>query len=276
KYLEESPNSFSLRGQNVKATVFFSDIANFTGIGESLPPEDLTRLLNLYLTPITNCIIDSGGYLDKYVGDGVMAVWGAPYPDPGHAINACKSAIEQQKIIEQLNSTVMNDFRARIHVRMGIGSGIVTAGNMGSEKKFQYTVIGDVVNLAARLEPSNKDFGTAIIIDHSTRALIGDAFTVRLLGRIVVVGKTEAVPIYELLGYAVEMDGASLDLVDKYETAFKLFCNREWHNSNAVLDTILSEHNDGPSRRLKAQIAYYQSHSPDDSWKGEYFRTDKY
>jgi len=274
-YLEENPDSFSLKGHNVEATVFFSDVVNFTGISERLTPERVTELLNIYLTPATDLILNHGGYVDKYVGDGVMAVWGAPYPDSEHAIKACLSALEQQEMLLRLNRQIKKDFGVSIVVRMGINSGIVKAGNMGSQRKFQYTVIGDAVNLASRLEPANKDFGTSIIAGESTCRMVQGRIVTRRLGKIVVVGKEDAVSIFEVLGKEGGVDPKKLEIVNRYELALDLFYKKEWSQCISLLDVILRENQDGPSEFLRRRATFYKENPPDMEWQCEYIRTEK-
>jgi class 3 adenylate cyclase len=165
RFLEEHPESFSLRGHSADATVFFSDLTGFTKMSESMPPDRLVAILNGYFSPVTNAIMDAEGYVDKYTGDGIMAVWGAPYPNPSHAEKACAAALRQRELMHAVNEQFAVPAGIELRVRTGINSGHVVAGNMGSGRKFQYTVIGDAVNLAARLEPFNKDFGTDIIME---------------------------------------------------------------------------------------------------------------
>jgi len=274
-FLEENPESFSLKGRNVDATVFFSDVASFTRISERLPPERLTQFLNAYLTPVTNCIMEYGGYVDKYVGDGVMAVWGAPFPDPQHAEKACLCALEQQRIIRDLGSALKAEYDVELQVRMGIASGIVTAGNMGSEKKFQFTVIGDVVNLASRLEPANKDFGTRIIISESTRQMARNAIVTRPLAKIRVMGKKEVVDIHELVGETGRVDQAVLDGIEVHRQALERFYNRDWAGCLDLLDRLPVGSEDGATSFLKRWALACRQKSPSDEWQGEYIRAEK-
>lgn len=274
-YLEENPESFTLRGHNADATVFFSDIAGFTGISEQLEPERLTRLLNDYLTPVTDIIMELGGYVDKYVGDGIMAVWGAPYPDPDHAIGACRAALLQQECIAELNHHLKQEYGSAFSVRMGLNSGTVTAGNMGSERKFQYTVMGDVVNMAARLEPANKEFDTHIIIGSETRRHIGEHFLVRRLAQIAVFGKQKPDTIYELICTADNADDHQRTLVTRYETALDQFHNREWQASIAALDALLRESQNTAAQLLRSRAIACKETPPDSSWGGVYKRGSK-
>ena len=272
-YLEESPESFSLTGHNVEATVFFSDVARFTSISENMEPERLTEFLNRYLTPVTDSIIETGGYVDKYVGDAVMAVWGAPYRDPEHAVNACKSALDQQEIIREMNEELRHEYGCEIHVRMGLNSGTVTAGNMGSERKFQYTVMGDVVNLASRLEPANKDFGTSIIIGESTNRLAIKSIESRMLDKIVVVGKEEIVPVYELLGIKGQVDESLLAAARAYEQALSQFYERNWDECLELLKDVTSI--DTSAAHLESRAIFCKKNPPPETWQGEYVRAEK-
>ena len=275
EWLEDHPESFSLAGHTTPATVMFSDIADFTALSEHLEPERLIRLLNLYLTPVTDVILADRGYLDKYVGDSVMAVWGAPYYDDQHAYRACRSALAQQHLLNRLNDRIESEFGIRLRVRMGINSGEVTAGNMGSERKFQYTVIGDAVNLASRIEPINRDVDSRILIGEVTQALIADRLVTRELGRFVVAGREQAVTVYELIGEPDEIDSESRARYRQYEDALAAFCRREWEDARQTLESILAGVEDGPSRWLLGRVNEYQATPPPPDWDGAYWRTAK-
>jgi adenylate cyclase len=274
-YLESNPESFSLQGQNAEVSVMFSDVAGFSGMSEVLAPDKVTALLNAYFTPVTNCIVEYGGYLDKYIGDGIMAVWGVPFNDSEHALKACLSALEQQRLVRELGPVLRRDFGVEFKVRMGVNSGIATAGNMGSDRKFQYTVTGDTVNFAARIEPVNKDFGTDIIIGARTRDAVFDRLVVRNLGRIVVFGKTEAVAIYELLGEKGKVNGDKLELIALYEAALEKFQNRQWRDCLSILEKAQKTAPDAASENLAWQAMQFVKEPPPESWNGSYVRAAK-
>lgn len=274
-FLEENPESFSPRGHTVEATVFFSDVANFTTISEKLPPDRLIDLLNSYLTPVTDNILQHGGCIDKYVGDSVMAIWGAPYPSENHGADACVSAIEQQQLIAEMNARLNEEYGLGLGIRMGINSGEVTAGNMGSERKLQYTVIGDTVNLASRLEPANKDFGTNIIVGEATWKMAREAVEARPLGRILVVGKKEVVSIYELLGIKGEVSEKKLEVAARYANALAHFYERQWEQALRIMDGILLLYRDGPTVQLRERVLFCRENPPGDDWRGEYVRAGK-
>ncbi|MFP4362406.1 MAG: CHASE2 domain-containing protein [Spirochaetia bacterium] len=192
--LENPPE---LGGVDKELTVLFSDIRGFTTLSESLTPQELVNHLNLYLTAMTDLILEFRGTLDKYVGDEIMCFWGAPLPQEDHALFACKCALKQMKVLNELNESWPPE--KRIDIGIGLNSGIMTVGNMGSLGRMNYTLMGDNVNLGARLEGTNKQYKTNIIISEYTYGLVKDKFIVRELDNIRVKGKNKPVLIYELI-----------------------------------------------------------------------------
>jgi class 3 adenylate cyclase/CHASE2 domain-containing sensor protein len=275
-YMETNPDSFSLGGHEAEATMFFSDVAGFTTISESLSSAALVELLNKYLSPMSDIILSSGGYIDKYEGDAIMAEWGVPAPDPDHAKHACWSALEQQAKLAELRPQLLEEFGHDITVRMGINSGRVSAGNMGSSQKFQYTVMGDAVNQAARYEPTNKIYGTLIMIGNSTYELAAPYIEARLLDRIVVKGKTVPIKVFELLAKKGEMSEEKARIVERYQRGLALHIERRWEEAISCFQEALAiDPEDGPSQTLLTRVRGYQSDPPPDSWQGEYIRTSK-
>ncbi len=205
------PGQLRLGGERRELTIMFSDLAGFTSISESLDPVALTELLNDFLTDMTDIVLEEGGTLDKYEGDAIIAFWNAPLEVPDHAARACHAAWRcQQKLASR-----RDEFRARtgheLRMRVGLHTGPVVVGNMGSRQRFNYTVLGDAANLASRLEGANKAFGTATMISGVTRAAAGATIAVRDLGAIRVVGRRESVAVFELLGPATGTDGRAGD-----------------------------------------------------------------
>lgn len=200
EFMESHPDQFSLIGRKVEATVFFSDISNFTALAESLDPDVLTSIMNRYLTPMSDIIMRRRGYVDKFYGDAIMAVWGVPQPVEDHAVQACYAALEQKERLAALQRELKEVCGCEIAVRIGINTGLMTAGNMGSERRFQYTVMGDAVNVAARLQEANKEFGTGILIGESTYQLARALIEARCIGPVAIRGKQQTVVAYELLG----------------------------------------------------------------------------
>ncbi len=190
-------NPPELGGVDKQLTVLFSDIRGFTTLSESMSPQELVNHLNVYLTAMTDIILDYGGTLDKYVGDEVMCFWGAPLPQADHAALACKCALRQMQKLKELNENWPEAIR--INIGIGLNSGIMTVGNMGSPLRMNYTLMGDNVNLGARLEGTNKEYGTNVIISEFTYGLVKDRFVVRELDNIRVKGKNKPVLIYELI-----------------------------------------------------------------------------
>jgi class 3 adenylate cyclase/CHASE2 domain-containing sensor protein len=273
--LERNPKLAALGGVRRDATMFFSDIAGFTTISEKLSPPELSHLLNRYLTPMTDIILEEDGYLDKYSGDGIMAVWGVPGEDPDHAVKACRAALRQAAKIETLAREIQAETGLHIGVRMGLNSGVVSAGNMGSESKFQYTVMGDAVNLAARLEPTNKDYGTTIIIGHHTRELAGNTIHTRLLDLLVVKGKTEPVRIYELIGMRQNNEPTPAWAV-AYEDGFAFMLRRVWDSALKnfrLCQTLRGQ--DQASETLIARVQDFIDNPPPSEWNGSYVRNKK-
>jgi adenylate cyclase len=190
-------NPPELGGIDRELTVFFSDIRGFTSLSETLTPQELVKHLNEYLSAMTDIILDTGGTLDKYVGDEIMCFWGAPLDVPDHARRACQCALLQRKRLAELNAAWPEE--RRLAIGIGINTGIMTVGNMGSAGRMNYTLMGDNVNLGARLEGTNKVYGTMIIVSEYTYAQVKDEFIFRELDTIRVKGKNRPVVIYELV-----------------------------------------------------------------------------
>ena len=275
-YLEENPESFSLAGQKMKATVFFSDISGFTTIAETLGAEKLVELLNAYLSPMTDIIMDSGGYVDKYIGDAIMAEWGVPYALPDHATRACHAALDQQKLIAELAPRFKEEFGVDVLARMGLNSGMVSAGNMGAETRFSYTVMGDTVNQAARYEPANKDYETLIMIGESTYDLAKDDIEARLLDKVIVKGKTVPIQVYELVAKKGEITDDQRKVLDLYDDGMNLHWERKWDEAIARFnEAIAIIPDDGPSIAMIKRVEIYKAEPPPDNWQGEFVRKTK-
>ena len=185
-----------LGGETRELTVFFSDLASFTSLSEGMSPEELVRVLNEYLSAMTDVIERHGGFVDKYIGDAIIAVFGAPHHDPDHAGNAVSAAVECQRRLDDLNHQLQAAHGIALRQRVGINTGRILVGNIGSARRFNYTVMGDAVNLAARLEGANKAYGTNILVSDSTVARCPDSKRFRELDRVRVVGRVEPVGLY--------------------------------------------------------------------------------
>jgi adenylate cyclase len=195
-----SPERLQLGGEEVEVTVLFTDLVNFSSMAENIAPKELIRLLNDYFSTMTEIILEHQGTVDKFIGDAIMACWGAPLPKADHAVLACETALEIQAAMRPLQESWEAQGFPRISSRVGLHTGPVVAGNVGSRKRFNYTVMGDTVNLASRLEHANKFYGTEIIVSEATYSRLGNTFLVRELDVVQVRGRVQPVTIYELLG----------------------------------------------------------------------------
>ncbi len=204
RIVENNPDSFRLAGEKREATLFSSDVSGFTTISEGVTARELANILNIYLTPMSNIIMSYGGYVDKYEGDAIKADFGVPLDDPGHSWKACFSALYQQEELKVIQRMILLKYGVKITARMGINTGTVSAGNMGSERRMQYTVMGDAVALAEELEPANKIFGTWIAIGPETYGQAGNYIETRRLNNLVAGAAGHSIPVYELAGWKKE------------------------------------------------------------------------
>ncbi|MDX2187082.1 MAG: adenylate/guanylate cyclase domain-containing protein [Opitutaceae bacterium] len=233
-----------LGGEEVEITAFFSDIENFTTLAESLPPTTLVELMNDYLTECTDAVTDSGGTLDKYVGDAVVAMFGAPVSLPDHAWRACSAACRMQERLNELRARMALD-KVRwpqgapvLRTRIGLNSGSAVVGNMGSATRFNYTMIGDTVNLAARLESAGKAYGVGILVSDTTRKLCiqsKDTLLFRPVDRLVVKGRSQPVTVYELVGFREKVDPDVKRGVELFTQALEAVWIRDWARAGDLL-----------------------------------------
>ncbi|MBF0198274.1 MAG: CHASE2 domain-containing protein, partial [Planctomycetes bacterium] len=199
KIMEEEPDKFNLQGEKIEASMFSSDVSGFTSISEGVTASELAQILNLYLTPMSDLVMIYGGYVEKYEGDAIKADFGMPLPDNNHAWKACFSALLQQEELTVVQRMLQLKYGVMITARMGVNTGVVNAGNMGSENKMQYCAIGEEVAMAEELEPSNKMWETWIAISPETLRLSGERVEIRLLDNVIYEHTT--IPVYELLGW---------------------------------------------------------------------------
>ncbi|MFH1007504.1 MAG: adenylate/guanylate cyclase domain-containing protein, partial [Candidatus Latescibacterota bacterium] len=240
--LLENPDLAQLGGRKEDVTVFFSDIAGFSALSEGMEPETLVPFLNEYLTAMTEIVLAHGGTVDKFEGDGVMAFFGAPVPLENHPWAACQVALEMQRVLVKLRKKWAEEGLPEVRIRIGLDSGEVVVGNMGSKDKMDYTVMGDHVNTASRLEGVNKVYGTDIIVSEQTYKRVKEEVVVRELDVIRVMGKNEALRIYELLGLRTE--GISKEVQEKvtlYSEALTLYRDRQWAAAEGVFRRILEQ-----------------------------------
>ena len=247
-YVLQHPDIIKPGGQRTRITVSFADIAGFTTISEQSTPENVSMILHAVLNALTEVIISEQGVIDKYIGDCVMAFWGAPLASENDEVNGCKAALKCISSIEDINIDLVKTGLKPISIRVGINSGDVIAGNLGSDRLFDYTVIGDAVNLASRLESVNKIFGTSIIISENTLSKTNDHFFVRELGLVEVKGKAKPVRIYELIGTRTHIKPETAELVNRYNEGFVCFVSGQFAEGIDIFSNLLKTFpDDGPS-----------------------------
>jgi len=257
------PERLKLGGERRMLSIFFSDIQGFTSISEGLDPEDLTLLLNDYLTAMTEIIHQEGGTVDKYEGDAIIAFWNAPLEVPDHAVRVVTAALRCQKQLSEMAPDFKNRIGRDMFTRIGINTGLAVVGNMGSHSRFDYTMLGDAVNLAARLEGSNKQFGTATMISESTCAMMNDRFPVRELARLTVVGRTAPVTVYEpMLEDQYETKKAMLETFNK---GLRLFYKGEFDAAAEAFSVIRKQ--DTAAAAYAEKCLEMQAHPPE-NWEG--------
>jgi adenylate cyclase len=257
----------SLGGVSRQLTILFSDIANFTSISEHLEPEVLVQDLCEYFNVISRVILTQRGTLDKYIGDSVMAFWGAPVELDDHAYRACLSAVTTQDQLACLFRQWESKGKMRFATRIGIHTDEVVVGNMGYEERLNYTVIGDGVNLASRLEGLNKFYGTSTLVSHTTEALVRDHFEFRRVDRVAVKGKTAGVDVFELLTLKGDLPVNLRKLMDVYENGLVAYFGRDWKFALQHFNTVLKYRpGDGPSQVLAARCRRFMVQSPPETW----------
>ena len=268
--MAKDPGAYTLEGESRAMTVLFTDVRGFTTISEGLDPKQLTQLMNEFLTPMTQVIHRHRGTIDKYMGDAIMAFWGAPLRDPEHARHALQAALDMIASLDALRVK----FKARgwppINIGVGLSTGEMTVGNMGSEFRLAYTVMGDVVNLGSRLEGLTKEYGVQIIVSELTRTAVPD-FVFRELDCVRVKGKDQPVKIYQPLGATGQVSAAELTELAQYNTALAHYRAQQWALAQAHFTALQVQH---PARELYAlygrRIAHFSTQPPGADWDGSF------
>ena len=262
------PSKLKLGGEKKILTILFSDIRGFTSISEVLSPEKLVSFLNEFFTDMTTVILENDGTLDKYMGDCIMAIFGAPVWTEDHSKNALRSAFLMNEKLNEFKESNKDHDLPPFNIGVGINSGEVTVGNMGSKILFDYTVIGDAVNLASRLEGLNKTYGTQTIVGETTCNIAGDSFFFRKLDLVRVKGKNEPVAIYELISEEVDSD-LKKPLVESYENALELYRSGNFTAAFRAFETLQNEHSDdGPSKLFTERCSLFIEEPPAEDWEG--------
>ncbi|MGE4505697.1 MAG: CHASE2 domain-containing protein [Desulfovibrionaceae bacterium] len=270
----DDPDALSLAGEEKEVSIQFSDIRGFTSLSEQLSPSQVSELLQDYLTPMTRIITARSGTLDKFIGDAVMAFWNAPLDVPEHQVRAVEAAMEQLEALERLNATFIEKYGFRVSIGIGLHAGLVRVGNMGSADLFDYTLIGDNVNLASRLEGLTKYYGQQIVVSGAIRDACGDAWEFPLLDRVRVKGKEEPIAIYTVR--SVEQARAAREELDAHAGALALYEAARFGEACEAFTLLASAH---PGERFYAMYAERCSamgkNPPGEGWDGVFTHTSK-
>ena len=272
----KDPDKLKLGGERREMTAFFSDIQGFSTVSESLTPEELVQLLNEYLTSMCEVISSYNGTVDKFEGDAIIAFWGAPLDNPDHARDGCMAALDMQERNIELRKKLREENRPMLYTRMGINSGPIVVGNMGSATKTDYTMMGDNVNLAARLEGANKFYKTYTMIAENTYKLAEDSIDVRYLDVVRVVGKNEPVKIYQLLAKKNQLAGSMQEVLEHYEKGMNCYKNLNFKDAIMNFENALKlETEDGPCLTYVNRCKMYLEQPPPKDWDGVFNFTEK-
>jgi len=271
----KDPSKLRLGGEKRRMSVLFSDVRGFTTLSESMTPEALVDLMNTYLTEMTGIVFTYDGVLDKYIGDAVMAFWNAPFDQPDHAVRAVNTALAMQRALRQMNEDRVFG-NATLAIGVGVNTGEMIVGNMGSETRFDYTVIGDAVNLASRTEGITKEYGVGILITEATRNELGDAFVTRRVDTVAVKGKKEPVTMYHVLGRQEDVGERWKNIANDFEAALDAYFSKDFQTAITRAEAILArEPEDGPSKTLIERSRHWLQHPPAADWDGTWVFTKK-
>jgi adenylate cyclase len=274
--IEKDPEKYIRPGGEMRElSIMFSDIRSFTTLSEGLSPDELVHLLNEYFGAMTEIIFAHQGTLDKYIGDAIMAFWGSPYPQDDHAFRSCTCALEMVRELERLNVKWRNEGRPPIAVGIGLNTGLVNVGNMGSARRLAWTVMGDNVNLASRLEGITKQYHARLVISEATYRQVASQFVCRELDKIKVKGKTQPVNIYELLDVAAERNKYET-LLAQFDHAMAAYRDQDWQEASDRFAQVLTAYpDDGPTQAFLERAVEFMEEAPAADWDGVYVMKTK-
>lgn len=266
-----NPKKLKLGGEKKELTVMFSDIRNFTVLSEKLSPEQLVHFLNEYLTEMTKIILKNKGVVDKYIGDAIMAFWGAPVDEPEHAKLACKTAIEMMKKMSELKKKWKKEEKPDFNIGIGINTGEMVVGNMGSHQRFNYTVMGDNVNIGSRVEGLTKEYGVTTIVSEFTYEKTKKDFVFRELDLVKVKGKNIPIKIYELC-----KKGTKKEFLDTFADGLRFYRQKQWDSAIQMFNKALQiVPNDKSSILYIQRCQDFQKFPPAEDWNGAYVMRHK-
>ena len=266
----------TLQGQTRELTVYFSDIVGMTTMAEGMHPDQLVQHLSRYFDEMTQGIESNAGTVDKFIGDAIMAFWGAPAPAADHAVRACQTALWSQRKLAELRASPDTPWLANIRARIGIATGDVLVGNVGSHDRFNYTVMGDTVNLASRLEGLNKHYGTPILISEATYQAAKELIVARPIDIVQVLGKSLRVGVWEPLCLSTDDDSAARELAEIFVQGLAKYVARDFQGAaECYHDALRLRPHDPPALLLQARCREFQNTPPPEHWDGVYVATEK-
>jgi adenylate cyclase len=273
---------FSQKGEKRLMTVFFSDLEGFTSISEKFSAEGVVRLLNQYFTLMSDSIRESNGIIDKYIGDAIMAFWGPPFTNAEeHPTLACLAALEQVKLLKQFETRLPDLLGVRrdlpkLNMRIGISTGEIIVGSIGSAVAKSYTVIGDNVNLASRLESANKNYGTHILISSETWEMVKDTIECREVDFIRVSGKTQPVRVFEVMGQKGKLDAALAGVINHFEAGLAAYRACRWDEARQEFEKCIELNaQEKPAATFLSRIELFRAKPPGKDWDGIWNFTEK-
>jgi adenylate cyclase len=273
--MSKNPGEYSMRGETREMTVLFSDVRDFTSISEGLTAEQLKDMMNAYLTAMTEEVQQRRGTIDKYIGDAIMAFWGAPLSDTDHARNALDTAMAMQKRIRALDDDFVLKGWPMLHIGVGLNCGPMNVGDMGSAFRRAYTVLGDAVNLAARLEGLTKGYGAKILVSSNIVNSV-DGYVYREMDKVRVKGKNEGVAIYEPIGRVNEVGDTMMKELDQWHRALELYRKGRFEESNDVIKPLAYANPEAKLYKLYLErIIHFRTSPPPPGWDGVFTFTTK-
>jgi adenylate cyclase len=260
---------FGLEGEIKELTVLFADIRNFTGISEFLSASELKKLLNIYFTSITEIFFNHKGTIDKYIGDMVVAFWGAPLEDKDHALHGVLSAFEMQQKLTEKNIEFKEKYKIEIRIGIGLNTGLMNVGDMGSKFRRAYTVLGDAVNLAARLEGATKNYHVGIIVGEGTMTMTGSSILYRKLDKIKVKGREKISEIFEPICQTERASPEMIAHLKKHDLALDAYFLQKWDEAEGLFKELKEEDSNKALYDLYlARISSFRSSPPSAQWGG--------
>jgi adenylate cyclase len=273
--MSKNPEEYSMRGESRDMTVLFSDVRDFTSISEGLPAAELKELMNTYLTEMTEVIQQQRGTIDKYIGDAIMAFWGAPLVDPEHPVHGVAAALDMHKRVRALDESFVKRGWPKLYIGVGVNCGEMNVGDMGSKFRRAYTVMGDTVNIASRLEALTKEYGVGTLVtENNVRAAQG--FVYRVVDKVVVKGRSEGLSIFEPVGKVGEVGETQLQEIDRFHKALEFYRKQRWDDAEAVLKNLSYA---APQSKLYKlylkRIEHFRANPPGPTWNGLWVFTTK-